>query len=111
MTKKNSQQIYRNSKTGKPFISQSDRYKDYEEACKYILKPLRISHKVNIKAVYYMKTRRKVDLVNLHSALHDVLVACKVLEDDNFKIIHSTDGSYVDYDKDNPRTEVEISKV
>ena len=58
-----------------------------------------------------MQTRRKVDLTNLHEALHDILVKYGVLEDDNFKIIQSTDGSRVSYDKWHPRTEVEITRV
>lgn len=68
-----------------------------------------INYPVNIKALYYMPTRRKVDLINLHSALHDCLVKANVLYDDNCGIIISTDGSRVFYDKDNPRTEVYIS--
>jgi hypothetical protein len=40
--------------------------------------------------------------------LHDILVKAKVLEDDNYKIVIGTDGSRVYYDKENPRTEVEI---
>ena len=56
-----------------------------------------------------MPTKRRVDLINLHSALHDVLVHYKVIEDDNSKIVVSTDGSRVRYSKENPRTEVEIT--
>ena len=48
--------------------------------------------------------------MNLHSALHDVLVEVGVLEDDNSQIVVSTDGSRVLYDKHNPRTEVEIER-
>jgi len=32
-----------------------------------------ITRPINIKAIYYMPTRRVVDITNLHSALHDVL--------------------------------------
>lgn len=70
-----------------------------------------IDYPVNVKAVFYMQTKRKVDLTNLHEALHDILVKYGVLEDDNFKIIQSTDGSRVSYDKWNPRTEVEITRA
>jgi Holliday junction resolvase RusA-like endonuclease len=55
-----------------------------------------------------MPTRRKVDLVNLLEATHDILVKYEVLADDNSGIIYSVDGSRVMYDKENPRTEVEI---
>lgn len=67
-----------------------------------------IDYAVNVKAVYYMQTRRKVDITNLHNALHDILVHYGVLADDNMKIVVFTDGSRVKYDKLNPRTEVTI---
>lgn len=67
-----------------------------------------IEERVNVKAVFYMPTRRRVDLTNLLQALLDVLVKYGILADDNSKVVASVDGSYVDYDKENPRTEVEI---
>lgn len=111
VTKKNSQQIRRNFKTGKPFISQSDAYKAYEGACGYFLKPLGISSQINIKAIYYLAKSGKTDITNLHSALHDVLVKHGVIADDNYKIVVSTDGSRVYVDKENPRTEIEITEM
>jgi Holliday junction resolvase RusA-like endonuclease len=113
ITKKNHQQIFRNQKTGKPFVTPSPQYKQYLEDCRYFLKyPKKpIDYKVNVKAIYYMPTHRQVDLINLHEALHDALVHYGIVKDDNSNIIHSTDGSYVDYDKENPRTEVEITKL
>ncbi len=111
VTKKNHQEIWRNGKTGKPFAVPSSQYREYEKAASLFLRPLNIDYPVNVKAVYYMPTRRRVDLINLHSALHDVLVKAGVVTDDNCKIIVSTDGSRVDYDKDNPRTEIEIRRA
>ena len=70
-----------------------------------------INYSVNVKCVYYMPTKRKVDITNLMSATHDVLVKYQVLEDDNSKIIYSVDGSRVFYDKNNPRTEIEIEEI
>lgn len=110
-TKKNSSRIVRNRYTGKSFPRPSEAFERYQNECGYFVpKGQKISHKVNVKAVYYMKTRRKVDIANLHSALHDILVHYKVLEDDNMNIIVSTDGSRVFYDKENPRTVVEITE-
>ena len=113
VTKKNHQQIFVNRKTGKPFVTPSPQYKQYQKDCGYFIRrpDTPIGYKVNVKAIYYMPTRRRVDLTNLHEALHDVLVHYGVVADDNSNIIHSTDGSYVDYDKENPRTEVEITKL
>lgn len=107
VTKKNHQQII--SIKGKPMVIPSKQYRQYEADCGYFLKPYKIGERVNVKALYYMPTKRKVDLCNLHEALCDVLVKYEVLMDDNSSIIVSMDGSRVLYDKENPRTEVEIS--
>lgn len=111
ITKKNSQQIVVNQKTGKPFIIPSKAYKQYEKDVGYFIKGkgLNIDYAVNVKAIYYMPTKRKVDLTNLHEALHDILVKYEVLADDNYTVIATTDGSTVRVDKANPRTEVEIT--
>lgn len=111
ITKKNSQEIRRNPKTGKPFISQSKQYKQYELEAGWFLKPLMIDYPINIKAIYYMPTRRKVDLTNLNSSLHDVLVKHRVIVDDNSKIVCGTDGSRVRHSKENPRTEITITRM
>lgn len=71
-------------------------------------KGLNINEPVTVRCMYYMPTRRRVDLVNLLEATHDLLVKYEVLADDNCGIIYSVDGSRVLYDKENPRTEVEI---
>ena len=112
-TKKNSQQIHR-KKDGTPFVAPSKAFKDYQLFASVQLRrygrPM-IDYPVNLKAVYYMPTRRKVDLVNLLEATCDVLVHAGILADDNCQIVASHDGSRVRYDKDNPRTEIYIEKV
>lgn len=118
-TKKNHQQIRRNNRTGAAFVSTSDQYKMYCRMTGPILDTIRgknnirepIATPVNVKAIYYMGSRRTVDISNLHNCLHDVLVASRILADDNCRIIVGTDGSRVRYDKANPRTEVEIEAV
>ena len=110
-TKKNHQRIITNRATGRPMVMPSKEYKEYEENAMYFLKPLGIDYPVNVKAIYYMPTRRRVDLVNLHEALHDCLVKAGTITDDNSNIIVSTDGSRVRYDKENPRTEVTIEEA
>ena len=111
VTKKNSQRIVRD-KEGRPRIIQSAAYKKYEKKSRAYMPDIKtIERRVNVKAVYYMPNNRRVDLTNLHEALHDVLVHYKVLKDDNCKIIVSTDGSYVDVDKWHPRTEVTITEL
>lgn len=111
ITKKNSQKIVRAGRFYK--VVQSDRYRQYEKDCGVFIPKVEtpIDYPVNVKALYFRGDRRRVDLNNLHAALHDILVKYGVLKDDNFKIIVSTDGSRVFYDKENPRTEVEIEKL
>lgn len=114
ITKKNSQQILTNHRTGKPFIAPSRQYKKYEQAAMWYLTPkpkAPLSGRYRVATVFYMPTRRKVDLTNLMEAAHDTLVAAKILADDNNTIIASVDGSRVLYDKANPRTEIFIEEM
>lgn len=114
VTKKNSQQILKNRKTGKSFIAPSKKYTEYENsAYPYIIRYAgkMINCAVNVQCIFYMETRRKVDLTNLLEAVDDILVNYHVVEDDNSDIIFSHDGSRVFHDKDNPRVEITISKV
>ena len=110
VTKKNSQRIVINRKTGRPIIMPSAVYKDYErEAALFIPRGVTINKPVNVKCLFYMPTRRKCDLTNLLEAIDDILVKTGLLADDNYTIIESHDGSRVYYDKDNPRTEIYIN--
>jgi len=113
VTKKNHQQIIINKATGRPMVIPSRQYKQYEKECGWFVqgKGMNINEPVNVKCVYYMPTRRRVDLTNLMEATHDILVKYEVLEDDNSKIIRSVDGSRVLYDKENPRTEITIERA
>lgn len=111
VSKKNSMRIATNRATGRPILLQSKNYLEYEKAAGYFLKPLGIDYPVNVKANFYTKTRRRVDLTNLENAIADVLVKYNVLTDDNRNIIYSMDGSRVFYDKKNPRTEIEITRI
>ena len=113
ITKKNSMRIMHSSKTGKPFIMPSQKYMDYEaEAVWYCIGAgvrYPIEEPVEVKCLFYMPTRRRVDLTNLLESIDDVLVKSGVLKDDHSGIIVSHDGSRVLYDKQNPRTEVYIA--
>lgn len=112
VTKKNSQQILKNAGTGRPFVAPSRAYREYAEAAAWCLRTYRletIRQPVEVKALFFMPTRRRVDLTNLLEALDDVLVKARVLLDDHCGIIVSHDGSRVLYDKENTRTEVSIT--
>lgn len=111
VTKKNSQRIVWNPRTKRYLIQPSVTFVRYEyEALKQIPESL-IDYPVNVAAVFYMPTRRKVDLVNLQEAILDVMVKAGCIIDDNSSIVVTMDGSKVKYDKENPRTEITITKV
>lgn len=112
-TKKNSQSVITNQRTGRPMIIQSKAYREYEKECLEQIRGLgldrmNIDFPVNVMCLFFMPTKRKVDLQNLVSAAMDILVKGGVLEDDNCTIVYGNDGSRVLFDKDNPRTEVII---
>ena len=109
ITKKNSMQIITNRLTGRPQIIPSKQYKQYLKDCKLFMPAIdTIDSPINLQTIYYMQTRRKVDLTNLMAATHDILTHYKVIADDNISIIVGVDGSRVNHDKENPRVEVVI---
>ena len=110
-TKKNSQQII--TVKGRPMIIPSKLYKEYEKACAPYIPKIDnpIDYPINLQCIYYMPTKRKVDLNNLLEATTDMLVHYKFLKDDNSTIVYSHDGSRVKYDKERPRTEIYIKRI
>ncbi|WP_299034066.1 RusA family crossover junction endodeoxyribonuclease, partial [uncultured Anaerococcus sp.] len=70
-----------------------------------------IDYPINLKCVYYRKTKHRVDLTNLLAATCDILTDCGVIADDNYKIVVSHDGSRVMFDKERPRVEIEIERI
>lgn len=114
VSKKNSQEILTNRKTGRPFIMPSSKYRQYEREAAWFLKPRPprpIECEVSVKCLFYMPTRRRVDLNNLLEAATDLLVSAGVLKDDHYGIVVSHDGSRVLYDKESPRTEITITRM
>lgn len=114
VSKKNSQQILNNPKTGRPFIMPSKKYKEYEREAVWFLKPMPprpIECRVNIKCLFYLPTRRRTDLTNLLEAVDDLLVHAGIIADDHYGIVEAHDGSRCFVDKDNPRTEITITRI
>ena len=112
-SKKNSEQIYINPKTRKPFITQSKLYKEFEQNCGYFLNKYKtnIDYPINLKCTFYVADKRKRDIVNLLNAIQDILVKYKVIKDDNYNIVASLDGSKIIYEKGRQETIIEISKI
>ena len=114
ITKKNSQQIMTNKKTGRPFIMPSANYKKYErDAARFLTPrpPRPIECSLNIQCLFYLPTRRRTDLTNLLEAVDDVLVSTGIIADDHYGIVTAHDGSRCFHDKLNPRTEIIMTRI
>lgn len=111
-SKKNSSQIIQCK--GRPILIPSKLYRQFENEClKVIPSKYRqnIDYPINIKAIFYTESRRRIDLTNLLEALDDMLVKAEVIKDDCRDIIVGHDFSRVYWNKENPHIEVEITKV
>lgn len=98
----------------KQWVRQGKAHDDFAELAKWQLRPVPprpIECPVNVKCLFYMKTHRIVDGLNLQATIDDLLVEMGILKDDNSRIVVGHDGSRVLYDKDNPRVEITITKV
>ena len=113
ITKKNSMRIMKRG--NRRWIAPSEQFCNYQDQCGWLIpsnvKNLALDKKYNVKCIYYMKTKGKVDLLNLLGATMDILVKYNVLKDDDSTIVESRDGSRVYYDKNNPRVEIEICEM
>ena len=107
-TKKNSQRLVYAG--GRPYLLPSAAYRRWEDGCAAYLPQVDepISEPVHVRCLFYRRTRRAVDKLNLLEAVDDMLVHHGVLKDDNCRIVVHHDGSRVLYDKDNPRVEILI---
>ena len=114
VTKKNHQQIVVNPKNGRPFVIPSKEYRQYERDAEWFLKPRPprpIECSLNIKCLFFLPTKRRTDLTNLLEAVDDLLVHTGIIADDHYGIVTSHDGSRCYWDKENPRTEIIITKM
>lgn len=113
VTKKNSGQII--TVGGFPRLIPSKQYLQFEKDCQPYFKQVlnqigQIDYPINLQAVFYVETKRRIDLPNLLNAVNDAMVKSELILDDNRDIIASHDGSRVYHDKFNPRIEIEITR-
>lgn len=110
ITKKNSNRII-TGRHGQPVIIPSAQFERYQEAAlkqlKRIDKP--IHQPCNVMVEYHVPNLIRRDLVNLLAATCDILVAAGILEDDNWRIAYSHDGSKVVVDRCNPYAYIHIT--
>lgn len=112
-SKKNSEQIGFNRRTGKRFIMQSELYLAFERDCGYFLKRYakHINTPHNLKCTFIVPDKRRRDIVNLLNAIQDILIKYGVIEDDNYNIIAGLDGSRIIYNKGVEQTIIELTEV
>ena len=113
ITKKNHQQMVV-AGNGRKFLIQSKAYRQYEKDClkqlMYLYKGKTITGQLSMKALYYMPTKARPDLLNLLQATADIIEKAKVISND--KNIYSFDGSRIaGVDKLNPRCEITLEEV
>lgn len=111
-SKKNSQEIIFNRKTGKRMVIQNKRYTEFEKECKWFMPKLEkpIDYPINLSCRFYVNDARRRDIANYLEAIQDILVKYKVIEDDNYNIIASLDNCKMEIDRVRPRCEIEITK-
>ena len=113
ITKKNHQQMVV-AGNGRKFLIQSKAYRQYEKDClkqlMYLYKGKTITGQLSMKALYYMPTKARPDLLNLLQATADIIEKAKVISND--KNIYSFNGSRImGVDKLNPRVEILLEEV
>lgn len=114
VTKKNSGRIV--TKGGYPKLFPSKQYEQFEKDCMPYLCRVKekigvITCPVNIRCLFFMDTKRRVDLVNLLNAIDDAMTKSGLILDDNRDIIAGHDDSRVFYDKYEPRIEIRITRI
>ena len=114
ITKKNSQRIALNRRTGEHHIIQSEQYVIYEEASLWELRLYRgkkYDGPIQVTAHYWMPNKRSwPDLMGVLQATCDILQKAGIITND--RNVVSLDGSpIVGVDRGNPRTEIIIQEM
>ena len=115
-SKKNNNQIFRNKRTGRPFITSQESYKTWHAAqslqlnlqkSKYKL-PIKKCEKITVKLFY--GDLRKADNTNKAESVHDLIVDNGILEDDNWFVTGITE-QIPEYRKGKPGCEIIIRAI
>ena len=114
LTKKTSQGIGLNTKTGKRFVMSSPGQKSYQKFASQVLSlqalsqglDLPIDVPVQVTAIFWLDADRPADITNLEQMLGDCLQGGSVILND--ALIHSWDGSRKGVSYSRPRTEITV---
>ena len=104
---------------GRNLILPSKAFREYEKFCigtkrkpGWLMQWGNVCYDVPVQmtCLYWMKDRRKADLLNLLAATSDILEKAGIIEND--VLVESVDGSrIVGIDKGNPRVEITIAEL
>lgn len=116
--KKNSKQIFFNKKTGRRFITSSERFKQWNETAMLELRRQILPDTVRysednpckITLVITHGDKRKRDPDNAENSIFDLLKEVGIIQDDNYMVIpiHTTKHSYC---KNNAKVDILIEGV
>ena len=120
-TKKNHQEIAGSGalcpvckKPEKQWIKQSAAHDEYAEKAGWHLRPKPrspIEFPINIRYLFFLDADRVVDDLNLAACADDLLVKYGIIKDDNRRIVKGHDGTRSFVDRENPRTEIYITRM
>ena len=108
-SKKSSQVICFNKKTGSRFIKHNEKYTKWVEENPLVGIPCVSADDLPVYCAikFFRKSKHKFDFINVAQSVMDLLVDRAVIPDDNADVVTPVFDGY-EYDKDNPRCEVVI---
>lgn len=104
---KNNKQLFINRKTGKHFITSSQKTKDWNTDALGQLEnvPPISQYPLAMYITFYMATNHRKDIDNMLGTVLDILVKAKVIEDDRWQLVPRITAT-AEMDKSNPRVEI-----
>lgn len=104
-SKKNSKQIFKSRRTGKPFIKSSESHTSWSKthvwSTRSGLGALGLK-RCSIELVFWSADKHKFDLTNKAESIMDLLVDAGVIEDDNYSVVPEVTLRYAGVNKDRP---------
>ena len=113
---KNSRRIFRNSKTGAPFVTKSKQAKEDESMLALQLSAQRstwfqmaegVPYPLLVRFRFRRETKRPFDYVNMVQGILDSMVKVGYMPDDNMNYVIPSFSPYI-LDKENPGCDIEV---
>lgn len=115
LSKKNSERIITNRRTGAPMIVSNKSAKANEDSMieQFSTQTLRLSKPImncKISIEIYEPNFQKRDLDNQATSILDALVKAEVIADDSFKCVQELNVKFGGVDREHPRAEIRIAE-